>query len=74
MHLAVLTLLAIVLILIYKNEQFLASFDMMINKSLNPILVNYMGRLKDARGYDYYDQFLHNQLAHEYRATNESKF
>lgn len=66
MHIVALVLLLVVLFLIYHREQFVASYDMMINRAKNPLFVQYHGREKDAYGYDYYDKFLQHQLSGEY--------
>lgn len=67
MHIVALTLLLVVLFLLWKTgEQFVASYDMMINKSLNPTYVLYHGREKDDAGKDFYDYFLQDQLSNEY--------
>lgn len=67
MHIVVLgILIVVVLLIIYYRESFIASFDMMINRSTNPIWAKYNGRDKNPRGEDYYELFLKNQLSHEY--------
>lgn len=57
-----LALILVVLLLIYYKESFVNQFDMLIRHSRNPISVNYMGRLKDPRGYDYFDHRLTEEL------------
>jgi hypothetical protein len=72
MHLVNLGLLVLVLfLLVYYHENFVASYDMMINHAKDPIFVQYNGREKDAAGNDYYDNFLRNQMMNQYSKKSQ---
>lgn len=73
MHLlGLIILLCIVLLIVFNRETFIASYDMMINRSRNPIWARYNGRDKNPWGEDYYELFLKHQLSGEYSISSEN--
>lgn len=62
MHLIGLIIFVVIALLIIFRERFVASFNDIVNKSCDPIFVNYRGRERDRAGMDYYDHFLKNQI------------
>ena len=65
----IITTIIIIYIIIYKDH-FIAQFDMIINRSLNPIYTNYTARDKiTPYGEDTIDLFLKNQLYSEFTAN-----
>jgi len=65
MHIIALVLFALLAFFIITRETFIAAFNDMIDRSTDPIFVNYHGRERDWRGMDYYDHFLNDQLLYE---------
>jgi hypothetical protein len=55
----------LVLLFIFKTENFISSYEYFFKKSGDPIMVRYMGRERDRSGYDFYDHVLSNQLLYQ---------
>lgn len=71
MHqIAIILLIIVILYIIFNKEKFIASYDMMINRSLNPIWARYHGREKNPWGEDYYELFFKRQMMDEYSKLN----
>lgn len=62
MHFIVLIILVIVVVLIYFKENFIQQYDMILRDSIDPIYYNYLGRIKDTKGYDYFDHKLKDKV------------
>lgn len=65
-YLAIIVLIILLILILLNKERFIASYDMMINRSKNPTWTRYNGRDRDPWGRDYYDKFLGRQLTSEY--------
>lgn len=66
MHTFALVILALIVLLLYYRESFIAQYDMMVNRAVNPIYVNYHGRERDESGRDYFDYLLKHEIASKY--------
>ena len=68
-------LIVVILIIMYMyKDHFIAQFDMIINKSLNPIYTNYHAREKiNGYGDDSIDAILKNQLMQDF-SSNKMRF
>ncbi len=62
MHYYALIILILFAFMIFYKEKFVSNYNMIVREAKDPILVNYMGRKKDPRGFDYFDRYLYSYI------------